>query len=75
MVEKYEFVKNVKKFEWSALPKDFEAGEVIYGYIGYDYGLSRDDFLMMGAETTSCTLDKNGGVPFFTVPKEFIRRL
>jgi hypothetical protein len=66
----FKIVRDVGPDDWSALPREFKAGETVYKYSGHDYGLARDDFLICKRSVISCSLD--GGIPFFTVPVEFL---
>lgn len=43
-------------------------GDIVYEYIGHDYGLSRDDTKATGHLHKSVTLEENGSGPFFTIP-------
>lgn len=52
-----------------------KAGIEVYDYCGCTYGLISDDDHVFGVEHKAVTLDQNGGIPFFTVPKTDIRKV
>jgi len=66
----YFFKKPVGPSDWSALPREFQAGEMVEKFSGHTYGLDRDDLIYLDRETIPCTCDGREG--FFTVPVEFL---
>lgn len=48
---------------------EHKAGTTVYEYLGYDYGLARDDERYSGVEHTNVSLSP-GQTPFFTVPTD-----
>lgn len=66
MTTKYTFATDCGLDDWVALPRQFKKGETVLRFEGHDYGCARDDMVMGGIATISCSLD--GNVPFFTVP-------
>lgn len=52
----------------SAAGQEQQKGDIVYEFIGYDYGLSRDDSIATGTIHTSVTIEADGSGPFFTVP-------
>lgn len=65
----YVFARDVAATEWSALPRDFRAGEIVTR-ASDSFGLCRDDAQFGGFETVPCTLD---GKRMFTVPVAMLR--
>ena len=57
--------------DWSPLPRQFDAGDTVLRYPGYDYGCCADDRRLVGIETIACCLKPEG--PFFTVPVDWLR--
>jgi len=51
------------------------AGDVVYRYAGYDYGLASDDTFYEDMEHISVTKDPAGGGPFFTIPRRHLEAL
>jgi hypothetical protein len=52
-----------------------KAGEVVYDYMGCDYGLSGDDRRLTGDEHTSVTKQADGSAPSFTIPKHHLEEI
>lgn len=66
----YFFKRPVGPSDWSALPREFKAGEMVEKFSGHTYGLDRDDMMHLGVETIPvCREDAEG---FFTVPVEML---
>lgn len=70
MKKTYFFKQPAGPASWSALPRDFKAGEMVEKFTGHTYGLDRDDMMYLGKETIPCTCDGREG--FFTVPVELL---
>lgn len=66
----YSFARDVAVDDWRALPRAFKKGETIHRFTGYDYGVARDDAMLLGVEVISCSI--TGGTPFFTVPTDML---
>lgn len=64
---KYTFSTDAGPKDWIGLPRQMKAGETIFRWNGHDYGCTRDDMMLGGFETISCSLEE-GQFPFFTVP-------
>ena len=45
-----------------------KAGQLVYAYHGYDYGLCRDDDMAFGVRHIAVS-EEEDKTPFFTVPK------
>lgn len=52
----------------SAAGQEQQKGDIVYEFIGHDYGLARDDTFATGTLHTSVTIEKDGSGSFFTVP-------
>lgn len=70
MAKTYFFKKAVGPNDWSALPREFKAGEMVEQFTGHTYGLERDDAMYLNTETIACTCEGRGG--FFTVPVKML---
>lgn len=66
MAKEYFFKETKGKVDWIALPRWFQAGDMVTHFIGHTYGLDRDDLMYGGVETIPCTCA--GWEGFFTVP-------
>jgi hypothetical protein len=66
MTKTYFFKKPAGPSDWSALPREFLAGEMVERFTGHTYGLDRDDMMYLDTETIPCVCDGREG--FFTVP-------
>lgn len=64
------FKRPVTPKDWSALPREFKAGEIVERFTGHTYGLDRDDMIFGNVETIPCTCAGSNG--FFTVPVEML---
>lgn len=47
-----------------------EIGEVVWGCVEPDYGMAADDSVIRGFTHISVTKDRDGGYPFFTIPRD-----
>lgn len=73
--EKLLFARDVGPLDWSALPREFKAGDLVFRFRGHTYGLDRDDFMYLNRETIAiCQFDgdKHHFDAFFTCPVEFL---
>lgn len=52
----------------SSAGQEQQKGDIVYEFIGHDYGLARDDSIATGTIHTSVTIEADGSSPFFTVP-------
>lgn len=68
----YRFVRDVPATEYSSFPKDFKEGDIVYPFLGCDYGCVKDDYNIGKVKTVVCTLNNQGGSPFFTIPIDMI---
>lgn len=62
----------MQKFKTTAHRFEYEAGTVVYLCRQHDYGCANDDTRYAGIEHVSVTEDKDGGYPFFTIPRNHL---
>ena len=59
----------------SKLEPTAKTGAIVYPCQKYDYGMAMADTWMLGIECISVTLNKDGGYPFFTIPRQDLEEL
>jgi hypothetical protein len=52
-----------------------EAGVIVFGLKGFDYGLASDDTRHFGIKHVSVTLSPDGDYPCFTIPEKDLEEI